>query len=75
MDASREGERLFQSGRLREERLGTRVRASIQVVGGEAGGPQPSLWSGFTGSRRVRKRKKKKKKCRIREGLSELMGG
>ena len=75
MDASREGERLFQSGRLREERLGTRVRASIQVVGGEAGGPQPSLWSGFTGSTEGSGKEKRKKKCRIREGLSELMGG
>ena len=37
MDASREGERLFQRGRLREERLGTKVRASIQVVGGGRG--------------------------------------
>ena len=45
MDASREGELLFQRGRLREEeRLGMKVRASIQVVrrGGGAGLSQPS---------------------------------
>lgn len=37
MDASREGEVLFQRGRLREERLGMKVRPSIQVVGGGRG--------------------------------------
>lgn len=58
MDASREGELLFQRGRLREERLGMKVRASIQVVRRRrGGGAQPTLWSGFTGSKRERKKK------------------
>lgn len=56
VDASREGELLFERGRLREERLRMKIRASIQVVSREGGGAQPSLWSGFTGSKRVRKK-------------------
>lgn len=64
---------MFERGRLREEeRLRMKIRASIQVVSrGRGWGSAKPLVRLYW----LQKGKKKKKKSRIKEGLSELMGG
>lgn len=60
MDASREGELLFQRGRLREERLGMKVRPSIQVVGGGRGRGSAKPLVRLYGLQKGQKKRKKK---------------